>query len=139
MPFQRLRTRRNGHAMMRTPTPTARLYAWHRAALGPHPMPMHEGLPECGWYKTRLVKGGPWVPVEICIEREIDPETGELTGPEEYRCDVDGMRRDPARLWTFLTPISRAEFNTLAARREAIPEMDATMVRLDLTQGAMKP
>lgn len=125
--------------MMRQPTPVSCLYAWHRAALDGRLPPVHDGLPECGWFKTRLVKGGPWVPVEIRIDREIDPLTGELTSPEEYRCEVDGMRRDPARIWTFLTPISRAEFKALAARREAIPEMAATMVRLDLTQGAMRP
>jgi len=125
--------------MIRQPSTKARLYAWHRAAVAGENPPRHEGLPECGWYRTRLVKGGPWVPVRIWCEQEVDPQTGELTAPEVLRCEVDGMLRDPARAWTFLRPITRAEFEALSARREAIPAMAATMVRLDLTERAIRP
>jgi len=125
--------------MIRQPSTKARLYAWHRAAVAGENPPRHEGLPECGWYRTRLVKGGPWVPVRIWCEQEVDPQTGELTAPEVLRCEVDGMRRDPARAWTFLHPITRAEFEALSARREAIPAIAATMVRLDLTERAIRP
>lgn len=125
--------------MIRQPSTMASLYAWHKAAMRDQALPRHDGDPQCGWFKMRLVKGGPWIPVEIRIEREIDPITGELTGPEEFRCEVDGMRRDPAKVWTYLTPISRAEFDALTARAATIPAMAATMARVDLTQGAMKP
>lgn len=125
--------------MIRQPTPMAQLHAWHRAALADPSLPRHEGLAECGWYKTRLVKGGPWVAVRIWCEREIDAETGELTAPEILRCEVDGMRCDPARIWIFLTPITRAEFDALRQRQTDIPAMAATMARLDLSQGAMRP
>lgn len=124
---------------MRQPSTMASLYAWHKAAIQDRALPRHEGDPQCGWFKMRLVKGGPWVPVEIRIKREIDPITGELAGPEEFCCEVEGMRRDPAKIWTYLTPISRAEFDALAARAATIPAMAATMARVDLTQGAMKP
>lgn len=117
----------------------ASLYAWHRAAIAGDNPPRHEGLPECGWYRTRLVKGGPWVPVRIWCQQKVDQMTGELTAPEEFRCEADGMRRDPARMWTFLTPITRADFEALSARREAIPAMAATMARLDLTEKAIRP
>lgn len=125
--------------MIRRPTPTAELYAWHRAALADPKTPRHDGLPECGWFKTRLVKDGPWVPAKIWVERDIDPVTGELTAPEEYRAEVDGMSRDPAKIWTFLKPISRAEFDELAACQKDLPQMAATMARLDLTEGAIRP
>lgn len=125
--------------MMRRPSTTADLYRWHQRAVRGEAPPVHEGLPECGWFKARLVKGGPWVPVRIWCEREICPATGELTAPEVLRCEADGMRRDPANVWTFLTPITRAEFETMIAMRETIPAMEATMAKIDLTKEAMRP
>lgn len=125
--------------MIRRPTPTAQLYAWHREALGNPDLPRHDSFPQCGWYQTKLVKGGPWVAAEIWVEREIDPETGELTAPEVLRCEIDGMRRDPAAIWTHLRPISRADHRALLQRREDIPEMAATMATIDLTRKAMRP
>ena len=124
---------------MRRPSSISQLYAWHRAALAGDAPPQHDGIPEAGWYRTRLVRGGPWVPVEIRVEREIDITTGELAAPERLVCEVDGMRRNPASIWTNLQPISRADFDALSARREAIPAMAATMARLDLTEKAIRP
>lgn len=126
--------------MIRQPSSMAILYRWHRAAVLGDAPPIHEGLPECGWYRTRLVKGGPWVPVEIRVEREIDPETGELTAPERLVAIVDGMRRDPVKVWTFLTPITRAEHADLIHRRQAVPEMAATMAKFSTsTLANMRP
>lgn len=118
---------------IRQPSPAGQLYAWHRAAISGDAPPQHDGIPECGWFKTRLVRGGPWVAAEIRVEREICPETHELLGPERLICMCDGERRDPARLWSYLTPISREEHKALAARATAIPAMAASMVTLDLT------
>lgn len=120
--------------MIRQPSPASRLYAWHRSAVAGERPPTHDGLPECGWFKTKLVRGGPYVPVEIRVEREIDPDTGDLTAPERLICICDGRRRNPAALWTFLTPISRDEHRALSSRHTAIPAMAATMVAIDLTQ-----
>lgn len=120
--------------MIRQPSSAAQIYAWHRAALNGEAPEVHDGIPEAGWYKTRLVKGGPFVPVKIWVEREIDWDTGELASPERLVCDCDGQRRDPARLWTYLTPISRDEYAALVARRENLPAMRATMVAMDLTE-----
>lgn len=125
--------------MMRQPSPMARLYAWHRAALAGHAPPIHEGLPECGWFKARMVKGGPWVPVKIYVQRDIDPETGELTSPEVLRCEVGSEERDPARMWTYLTPISRADFEALAFLITNTPQMFDPRQKVDLTNGAMRP
>ena len=124
--------------MMRQPTPLMKLLAWHRAALRGDTPPMHEGLPECGWYRTKLVKGGPWVAVEIICEREID-EAGELTGPEKLVAITEGRRTDPGRLWTYLTPITREEHARLESERMGGGMMAATMAKIDLTERPMRP
>ena len=125
--------------MMRQPTPASVLYAWHTAALRDPSIARHEGDPQCGWYRTRLVKGGPFVPVQIRVEREIDDDTGELLGPETLVALVDGQPRAPGPIWTHLTPISRAEFQSLQDRKASIPAMAATHAKLDLTEGPMMP
>jgi hypothetical protein len=125
--------------VIRQPTPASKIYAWHRAAMAGDSPATHDGDPQCGWFKVRLVKGGPWVPVEIKLLRELDPLTGELTAPERMVCFVDGERRDPARIWTFLTPISRTEFGELARRREKVAAMAAVMAPLDLTANILRP
>ena len=125
--------------MIRQPSTMAQLYDWHKKAVNGDAPPVHDGIPECGWFKTKLVKGGPWVPVRIWCEREVCPLTGELLSPEILRCEADGQRRNPERLWTFLTPIPRAEYDALSHRREAIPAMQATLAKIDLTQEAMRP
>lgn len=125
--------------MIRRPSPTGRLYAWHRAALAGAEPERHDGLPECGWYKARLTKGGPWCAARIWIERDIDMATGELADDERYLCEVDGMRRDPAKVWLSLKPISKEEYDALLHRRAMIPAMHATMARIDLTQTIVRP
>lgn len=124
--------------MIRQPSTAAQLYAWHADAVRNGVTMVHDGWPECGWYCTRLVKGGPFVPVKIWVEREVDWDTGELLGPERMVCDCDGQRRDPERLWSFLKPISKADYDALVARREALPAMRATMVAMDLTATPMR-
>lgn len=101
--------------MIRRPTILPDLYAWHRQALaGFKPQVTHE--PQCGWFKRRLVQGGPMVPARIWMHQEID-EDGELTAPEELRCEVGGKRCDPVDAWTWICadPITEAEFNYMVA------------------------
>lgn len=124
--------------MIRQPTRRMDLYRHYWRALEEDAsVEVHEGDPQCGWYKTRLVKNGPWVPVEIRMVQVIDELTGELTEPERMICIVAGERRDPARMWTFLTPIPRAEHDALIVRKDEIPAMAATMAPLKLSQMAM--
>ena len=125
--------------MIRRPTPPSVAYAWHRAALAGENPPTHDGLPQPGWFKVRLVKGGSYVAAKIWIEREIDPMTGELAAPEQYRCEVDGMSRSPASIWTHLKPISKAEYDALLHRRLTIPAMQASMAKLDLIAAPILP
>lgn len=124
---------------MRRPTPRTVLYAWHSAMMRGQRPPTHDGEPECGWFKTRLVKLGPWVPARIWCEREIDPATGELTEDEVLRCDVGGERRNPERAWTFLKPISREDYDALVLRVASNARMAATLAPYDLTQEPARP
>lgn len=124
---------------MRQPSTATQIYAWHRAALRGEKPAVHDGLPEAGWFKARMTKGGPWVSVEIRLEREIDFETGELSGPERLVCICDGQRRNPASLWTYLTPISREDYHALNHRAAAIPAMAATKIALNLSLEPMTP
>jgi hypothetical protein len=119
---------------MREPSSAAQLYRWHKAAIAGDAPPVHDGLPECGWFKRKLVKGGPFVPVRIFVEREIDFETGELIAPEVLVADVDGKRADPVRHWTYLIPITRAEYDALLFRQFSVPGMADSDKPLDLTK-----
>ena len=121
--------------MIRQPTPLKALYAWHRAAIAGEAPPMHEGAPECGWFKTRIVKGGPWVAVEIKVEREIDIETGELASDERLVAVANGNELSSAELvglWTHLRPIPREEHSALVARIAATPAMHNPYQKINL-------
>lgn len=125
--------------MIRQPSSAAQLYHWWTEAVAGNAPDVHDGLPEAGFFKTRLVRGGPWVAVEIKIKREINVDTGELESPERLIAHLDGMTRDPAPIWTHLTPISRDEFRAIINRRETIPAMSATMKPIDLSLEPMTP
>lgn len=87
--------------------------AWWRSALAGDKPAITE-TPEEGFFKRRLVKGGPWVPVQIWIEAERD-EAGDLLSDEVVRCTVDGLLADVSTHWTFAAgnPITEAEFDYL--------------------------
>lgn len=100
--------------MMRRPSSMMQLYAWHRAALADPATPRTEGEIHCGWYRMRRVKNGPWIAARVFVERDIDPETGELTGDELLRMEIDGIvQSDPLRFWTHLRPITREEYERI--------------------------
>lgn len=124
---------------MRRPSTARQLYMWHTLALRGDSAPRHDGFPECGWYKTRFVQGGPWVPVQIVVEREIDPQTGELCSDERLFAITDGERRPAESIWLSLRPISRTEFDDLENHRRSNPAMLATNVKIDLTAAPMRP
>jgi len=105
--------------MIRTPSSQFEAYRWYRDALNSLTPSVHDGDPQPGWFKRRLVKQGPWVTVRIWLDQVIDPETGELSADELVCCEVDGIPADPRPIWTFLTPITRDEFNRIAAERQA--------------------
>lgn len=87
---------------------------WWRAAIAGD-KPAITAEPQAGFYKRRLVKGGPFVPVHIWIERELD-EAGDLLSDEVVKCTVDGRLADADSTWSYCagSPISEAEFDYLS-------------------------
>lgn len=111
--------------MMREPTTEAAALRWHTRAI--NDLSLHLPIenvdgedPHAGWFKTRLVKDGPYVPVHIYWEQEICPDTGELLSDEVLKCKVNGQDRDAYEVWTWVCqkPISQGDFNYLVARAE---------------------
>lgn len=108
--------------MIRRPTPREVAYRWHsealKGALGDD-VDYFGDEPQCGWFKRRLVKGGPFVPARIWLDQCIDPETGELVADEVMLCEVDGQWADAEAQWPWLcaNPISEAEYDYMTARR----------------------
>lgn len=101
---------------MRRPTPIVEIYAWHTSAITGGEIEIHSE-PQCGWFKRRLVKHGPWVPARIWLDQEIDMDTGELLADERLLCEVLHVRSDAAEQWAWLcdNPISKAEYDYLVA------------------------
>lgn len=119
-------------ATMRRPTPESVQLAFWRAALdraapmtreaAAHLRNRHMEDPECGFYRTRLVRGGPHVPVRIWIDQEIDPKTGELLSDERMRAELDGqeLRDAPAYLaprFISFRPITESAYWALIEER----------------------
>lgn len=69
-------------------------------------------LPQCGYYKRKLIKGGPYVSARVWRECEIDVETAESTERDVLLCEVNGFRRDPHSEWMRLAtqPITEEEY-----------------------------
>jgi 5'-3' exonuclease len=55
--------------------------------------------PQCGFFKRRLDRQGPWVGARIWRTPEKDLETDEPTGRDVMRCEVNGKPRDPVIEW----------------------------------------
>lgn len=125
---------------MRRPTPFTQLYAWHRAYMAGENPERHETEAHAGWYKTRLIKQGPWVPVRIFVDRDIDPITGELMDDERLLIEVEGIvKGDPLDRWTWLTPISRKEYMHLMDYRLRDPRMLDGRQKIDLSEAPTLP
>jgi hypothetical protein len=97
-------------------------YTWHSNALRgvfADDLPITEDA-QPGWYKTRLVKGGPFVPARVFVEREYDSESGDLLTDERLRIEVNGRIIDEekhADAWLGLAkrPITQAEYDYMTA------------------------
>lgn len=56
--------------------------------------------PQAGFFRTRLVKGGPYVGARIWLEPPIDPLTGEaMDRPPMMLAELAGKPIDPIELW----------------------------------------
>lgn len=122
--------------MIRQPTDLDAAYSWWRRSVSGERVPRIEDEPHPGYFKRRMVRGGPFVPVAIWLDQEIDPDTGELTAPEELRAIVNGRPVDPLRAWLYARPISLAEYDALTGVRDHHAFMAATHVAVDLGEVA---
>lgn len=125
--------------MIRQPTRPKEAFAWWNSALRNPRAPRHEGEPQAGYYKRRMVKNGPWVPLRIRLVQVIDRDSGELCEPERFEADQDGATFNPEPIWTHCRPISTAEFHDLTARQSGLPLMAATHAAVDLSQTPIRP
>ncbi|MFM8607193.1 MAG: hypothetical protein ACKOBC_04415 [Hyphomicrobiales bacterium] len=89
-------------------------YSWWRQALLGEFGPMYENDPQCGYYRMRKTKGGPWVPVAIWA--------GE--GVSGLICLVSGAERDPYEVWTWVCryPVPYETYVAVAERGAPWPE-----------------
>lgn len=74
-------------------------------------------VPQCGFYRRRLVRGGPWCPARIWREESRDYETGERTGRDVLLCEVAGRAKDAVHQWDSLarSPIPEADYLHMVA------------------------
>jgi hypothetical protein len=108
---------------MRAPTKGSDAYAWYSAALHARmklgePPEIDENDPRPGWYKCRLVAGGPMAPAKIWLRQLM--RDGELTADEEVCCEIGGERFNVYEVWLQLceNPISRMEYAHMTRVRE---------------------
>ncbi|MAB70295.1 MAG: hypothetical protein CMH89_11795 [Oceanicaulis sp.] len=110
--------------MRRPTTPEQRWAWWEAASTGSEwPFTPREDEPQAGFYRVRKFPygqwaRGPWLPARVWWEGgQIDPATGELMTDEICRCEIDGRRRNPWKVWTWLmtNPVTESEWEFLRA------------------------
>jgi hypothetical protein len=110
---------------MRQPSTAEQKWGWWESAVAGLPVPMHERDPQVGYYRIRRwARKDYWLAAHIWIEPgPVDPETGELIGPEQFRAEVDGKSVDPYGIWTWLAghPIELEDYEWLKATRPLQP------------------
>ena len=88
---------------------------------------VHENDPQCGYYRMRKGRGGPWVPVAIWLEdhgsvrqgqNSINSDSGKLV------CLVDGVERNAYDIWTWVCryPIAYETYVAVAEDGKPWPE-----------------
>ena len=122
----------------RRPIPTLALLAWWRSALRNPNMARHSDDPQPGFYKMRRVKHGPFIPVRITAEQEID-EAGELCAPVRIVAFCGKKEVDAREVWTYLQPVSRAEFDALERFRDDHSHRIGDTDRIDLSRMPVRP
>lgn len=126
---------------IRQPSSPVAALAWWRASTRGERRPVFEDDPQPGFYRRRLVRGGPWVAARIDLVQILDPETGELAEPERLTCIVGGDRRDAYREWTWIAsnPVTREEHARLEAARLTDPRMAAVLAPMDICAAPPRP
>ncbi len=127
---------------MRRPSTFKQLYGWWADALAGREPPRHDGEIHCGYYRYRKVKGGPYLPVEVRVDRDLDPETGELANDEILVCDVCGepiRHAVAAAIFTYAAPISSGEYHSMMACLPTDKRMSDPIKKINLMKEAVGP
>ena len=79
----------------------AKDYEFWRAALRGQKQPVQESNPQCGFYKRRLAKDGPWLPIAVWRNKD-----------DQIVCCFEGRLVDPLQHWTFAAkyPVSEMAY-----------------------------
>jgi hypothetical protein len=79
----------------------AKDYEFWRAALRGERQPVHESNPRCGFYKRRLLRDGPWLPIAFWRDKD-----------DNIVCCFEGQLVDSVEHWTFAAkhPVSEASY-----------------------------
>lgn len=107
---------------MREPTTAAAALRWHTQALNDKALHLDIEVdydePQCGWFLTRMRRGGPFVPARIFLEQEVGDD-GELLSDEILRCEINGNLHDPHEAWIWMChePIEQPAYDYLMARK----------------------
>jgi hypothetical protein len=99
---------------------------WWLAAVDGQALPRSPDDPQPGYYKTRVIKRGPWVACRIWRD-----DTGEL------HCRVGDEMTDPVTVWTFAQPVTVQEWAHLEKLRQENPTFNprrAVDLRADVTK-----
>lgn len=73
-------------------------------------------IPEVGFYKARMVRGGPWTAIKIWFAPTNDPETGEpLDRSPRWHATRNGIEIDVWRVWPGCSgrPITEDEYEKM--------------------------
>lgn len=83
--------------------------------------PLIVDQPQEGFFRTRLVRGGPFVPVMIWFGPSHDPETGEpCDRSPRWQALRNGDECDASEVWNWCAgnPITEAEYRHLLAVKD---------------------
>lgn len=105
---------------------------WNEALNDRHPA-VEEGSPKCGFYKKRKYKNGPWLPIAIWKQQEVN-EVGKAQEEEYFVAMCDGQEVDPVEIWSWCKPITEAAFNHLTDPQPDAPIETLIEAGIDLNE-----
>lgn len=86
------------------------------------------GKPIAGFYKRRLVRGGPWVGVKLWFGQPVDPSdpTNEMDRSPRWQALVAGVEAEPYAAWTSCCnhPITEAEYHSLTSTADPFTKIN---------------
>lgn len=85
------------------------------------------GKPVAGFYKRRMVRGGPWVGVKLWFGPPADPVTGEpLDRSPRWQALVAGVESEPYEAWISCCghPITEDEYRNLTSTADPFAKIN---------------